>query len=207
MKKLVLLLLFLVFIIFPSIAIASIGVGVGTGKIQVTEHLYPGEIYTLPSLTVINTGDETTNYAVGLSYMEKQSEKKPDKSWFSFTPSEFSLDPGKAQVVNIKLSLPLNTVPGDYFAFLEGFPAKKTGTGTTVGIAAAAKLYFTVSPANIFSGIYYRGLSLWNLYSPWPERVVIFIGLILLWSIARKYLNFSVGLKKGKNPPSGDEEE
>lgn len=196
MKKFVFI-LFLVFFAIPSTVLASIGVGVSTGKIQVTENLYPGTIYSLPNLTVINTGDEPSDYAVGISYMEKQPELKPDVKWFTFSPEKFHLDPGKAQVVTIKLSLPLNAVPGDYFTFVEGFPSKNDNSGgTTVGIAAAAKLYFTVKPANILSGIYYRGLSLYKLYSPWPQRAAIVLAVIVLYLLAKKYLNVQVGLKK-----------
>lgn len=196
-KKLVFaLFLSAVFVVFPFQVLASIGVGVGTGKIQVTEKLYPGTIYQLPPLTVINTGDQPGDYSVGISYLENQPELKPDKSWFSFNPSEFRLDPGKSQIVDIKLNLPLGAIPGKYFAFVEGFPAKKAGSGTTVGIAAAAKLYFTIQPANVLSGIYYRGLSLWNLYSPWPERAGILIVIFVAGLLARKYLKIQVGLKK-----------
>ena len=54
--------------------IAWIGVGVGTGKIQVTEKLKPGQIYILPSISVLNTGDEKGNYKVSIAYHEKQPE-------------------------------------------------------------------------------------------------------------------------------------
>lgn len=195
MKRLILVLV-IVFLAFPAVALASVGVGVGTGKIQVTEKLYPGTIYELPTLTVINTGDEAGDYSVGISYMEKQAELKPAGSWFKFSPEKFHLDPGKAQVVTIKLDLPLKTEPGNYFAFVEGFPVKAGGSGTTVGIAAAAKLYFTVKPANIFSGIYYRVLSIWKINQPWSSRVALAGGIIVVLVLAKKFLNIQIGLKK-----------
>jgi len=46
------------FIIFPYVGLANVGVGVGLGKIQIDELLKSGGIYKLPSIPVINTGDE-----------------------------------------------------------------------------------------------------------------------------------------------------
>lgn len=153
MKKVLLFLIFLSFVFAPPV-LATVGVGVGTGKIQINEKLHGGTIYQLPSLTVINTGTEPSDYEVSVSYLERQSEAKPPLSWFSFSPQSFHLEPGKAQTVDEKLSLPLNAVPGNYFAYLEARPTQKgKGGTTTIGIAAAAKLYFTVVPSNIFDSI------------------------------------------------------
>lgn len=198
MKKLILL--FIAFAaVFPTAVLANIGVGVGTGKIQVDEKLIPGTIYELPPLMVLNTGDEPGDYAVGVSYMEKQVELKPDSSWFTFSPSKFHLDPTKAQVVKIKLNLPVRAQPGNYFALLEGFPAKRTTNGnTTVGVAAAAKLYFTVLPANIFVSIYYKIMTFWKVYSPWPQRTSILIAAAPILFLAKKHLNIEINLKKPK---------
>lgn len=169
MRKNTILLCGAIMLILPIIALAKIGVGMGTGKIQVDQVLKAGLIYTLPSITVLNTGDESSEYGVGIQYHENQPEMKPPKEWFGFEPSEFHLEPGQSQIVQVKLTLPVRGAkPGDYFAFLQGFPVKKAIVGgTSVGVAAAAKLYFTVAPANFFAGVYYRAVSLLTLYSPW----------------------------------------
>lgn len=196
MKKFLLIVIFL-FSLFPNTVFARIGVGVGTGKIQVEDKLKPGIIYELPSLTVLNTGDEESDYEVNVSYHEKQPQLRPPQSWFIFSPSKFHLEPGKAQTVTIKLNLPVRTEPGDYFAYLEGHPFKKSQSGnTTIGIAAAAKLYFTVIPGNFLEGIYYKIISFWKVYSPWPQRLLILlaIGTAYLW--VRKHFNIQIGLKK-----------
>lgn len=196
MKKVLIAFIF-TFLLLPSLAFATIGVGVGTGKIQVDEKLKPGIIYNLPPLTVINTGDIPSDYEVAITYFEKQPQLKPPNNWFNFSPQKFHLDPGKVQVVDIKLNLPIAMTPGDYFGFLEAHPLQKDKAGqTTIGIAAAAKLYFTVVPANIFTGIYYKIVSFWNVYAPWPQRVILLlvIGVVLLF--ARKYLKINIGLKK-----------
>ncbi|KKR81512.1 MAG: hypothetical protein UU26_C0002G0095 [Candidatus Daviesbacteria bacterium GW2011_GWC1_40_9] len=196
MKK-IFIALFLLGLISPTVAYGRIGVGVGTGKIQVEDKLKPGIIYELPSLTVLNTGDEESDYEVNVSYHEKQPQLRPPQNWFIFSPQKFHLEPGKVRTVTIKLNLPVRTEPGEYFAYLEGHPVKKSVSGnTTIGVAAAAKLYFTVIPGNFLEGIYYKIASFWKVYSPWPQRLLILlvIGVAYLW--VRKHFNIQIGLKK-----------
>ncbi len=204
MRRLILyIFLGLIFFTIPIQSFAKIGVGVGTGKIQVDDDLKPGIIYQLPSLTVFNTGDVDSEYTVNVAYHEKQPELRPEKSWLQFSPAEFELKPGESQEVQIKLNLPVRTEPGDYFAYLEGSPITKSANGaTTVGIAAAAKLYFTIVPGNILEGIYFKLLSMWDIYAPWPQvilGIIVVMGIILL---GKKYLNIQINVKgdKRKSP-------
>jgi len=168
-----------------------------TGKIQVDEILRPGTIYELPPLTVVNTGDEKAEYRVGTAYREKQKELAPPKEWFTFSPAKFTLKPEETQTVDIKLHLPLRVEPGDYFAFLEGSPTKRVNKGgAVVGVAAAAKLYFTVEPANILSAVYYKTLSFWKVYDPWP-KVLLTVGIVLyVIYLFRKRFNIQISSKK-----------
>ncbi|MCC7289658.1 hypothetical protein IT417_00160 [bacterium] len=191
------LLVFLMVFVFSGNIFASIGVGVGTGKIVVEEKLKPGIIYKLPQIAVLNTGDEEGDYTVSVTYHEQQPEQKPAAEWFSFSPSQFHLKPNESQVVEITLDVPLKVVPGDYFAYLEASPVKKVnGEGSTVGIAAASKLYFVVDPANVVMGVYYRAVSLWNLYAPWPQRVSILLGAGVGMLLFKKYFNIEIKAKK-----------
>lgn len=189
-------------LILPIVVSAKIGVGVGTGKIQVDQPLKAGLIYTLPPLTVLNTGDEPSNYGVGVQHREQQTELIPADEWFSFEPLNFYLEPGQMQVVQVKLTLPVRGAkPGDYFAFLQGFPEKKAGTegSTSVGVAAASKLYFTVAPANFFMGLYYRGVSLCRQYSPWSYVILAVIFAAIFISLLRRFFSFNIGVKKKEN--------
>ena len=191
-----------VFIIFSHNALARIGVGVASGKIQVDEQLKPGIIYKLPVLTVINTGTEPSDYAVSIAYQNNVPQLRPKQDWFIFSPQKFYLEPGKGKVVEIKLNLPLKMEPGDYFAYLEAQPTKKAEKGkTTIGVAAAARLYFTVIPANFLQGIYYKITSFWKVYAPWPQRGSIVIGIIILMFLFKKFFNIQINVKKpqGKN--------
>lgn len=187
-------------LLLPLLAMAKIGVGVGTGKIILDQPAKPGLIYSLPSFTVINTGDEASEYEVTLEHRENQPELKPAKDWFSFEPANFYLEPGKTQVVQTKLSLPVKGVkPGDYFAFLSAHPVKKADTaGISIGVAAASKLYFTVQPANIFTGIYFRAVSLLALYRPWSYVILAVIIVSLAVMIFRRFFSFNLGVSLKK---------
>jgi len=196
--KVILLVFALLILTMPSETMAGIGVGVGTGKIVIDETLKPGTIYRLPPISVINTGDVEGRYSLTVTYHQDQKELRPEIEWFKFSPNEFNLKPGQIQSVEMTLDLPIQTVPGDYFAYLEAFPLSNTddGGGTTIGIAAASKIYFSVDPENMIMGIYYKALSLWNFYAPWPARISILLGAIILIVIAKKYLNIDIKLKK-----------
>jgi len=180
--------------ILPMAAFAKIGVGVGVGKIHVNEPLKSGMIYDLPVITVLNTGDEPADYQVSVQYLTGQENnpdmgQRPASNWFTFTPQSFSLEPGKVQTVKTTVTLPTKTIPGNYFAYLEVHPVKKSVVGqTSIGIAAATKLWFTIAPSNFFQGIYYRFISLYSRYHPWDTIVlaVIFVA-VLLWFISKKF--------------------
>jgi len=205
MKKIFLLLFLFFLFVFPPLSLAKIGVGVGTGKIQVEDKLKPGMIYELPSLTVFNTGDEEGDYEAAITYHEKQPELRPLEEWFGFSPKEFHLKPGEAQEVKIKLNLPVKTEPGDYFAYLEGHPLKKAEGGqTTIGVAAAAKLYFTVLPANFFQGLYYKLASFWRLNQPWSNRVAVAVAVIIIYLGLKKYLGFQINFRGKRKKPSDE---
>lgn len=178
------------------LAFAKVGVGVNLGKISVDEPLMPGGIYRLPSVTVINTGDETRDYAVDVTYHYQQKELEPSGKWFIFSPATFELAPGKSQTVNIKLNLPVKARPGDYFAYLEAHPIVKGKKGVTIGVAAATKLYFVIKPANIISGIGYKILTFFETFAPYS-----YVGLGLLVLIAgilvfRRYFRIRFGIER-----------
>lgn len=201
-KKIFLVLFLIAVFVGPMFVLARIGVGVGIGKIQVDEPLKAGVIYDLPALSVLNTGDEPGEYGASIEYHEGQEQNpemglRPQKEWFSFEPQSFHLEPGQIQNVRIILTLPTKVQPGNYFAYLEGHPVKKSETGqTSIGVAAAAKLYFTVAPANIFQGIYYRVVSFWAMYSPWTWVVLGIILTVIVIVFFRKRFAFQVGIKK-----------
>jgi len=181
-------------LVLPVVVFAKIGVGVGVGKIQVDEPFKSGGIYDLPVITVLNTGDEPAEYQMSVQYLTGQETRddmgqRPDSEWFIFTPQSFPLEPGKVQTVKTTVTLPTKTIPGNYFAYLEAHPVKKSVAGqTSIGIAAATKLWFTIAPSNFFQGLYYRFISLYTRYHPWDTIVLAVIFVVaLLWFISEKF--------------------
>lgn len=199
MQKILLTLLILVALLFPQTALAKIGVGVGLGKVQIDEQLSPGGIYKLPTLPVLNTGDEAGEYKVEVTYLSDQPELRPDASWFSFTPQSFPLDAGGSQLVDVSLSLPVDVRPGNYFAFLEAHPVAKA-EGVTIGVAAATKLNFTVKPSGVLGAAIERIRSLLENNAPASYIVIAVIGTVLalslLVAVGRKYLAVQIRLKR-----------
>src|SRR5688500_12417196 len=119
----------------PTRAEADPGIGVSLGQIQIEDRLLPGESYTLPTLSVINTGNQAAEYEVSINYLQDQTQQRPPPRWFDFQPQRFHLDGGKAQNVQIKLTMPTGALPGSYLAFIEAGPISQ-GTGVKIGIAA-----------------------------------------------------------------------
>lgn len=187
---------FLLTLSFGSAVFAGVGVGIGAGKIVIQERLNPGGIYELPSVPVIDTGDEPSEYGISVTYDNHQPQLQPAKDWFRFEPSSFHLEPKQSQLVRITLTLPLKTVPGDYFAYIEAHPVKKSIAGqASVGIAAAAKLYFTIAPANIFQGIYYRFINLYTRYHPWDTIILAMIFVVILFRFIGKRFKIQIAKK------------
>jgi hypothetical protein len=188
------------FVLLPIAVSARIGVGVGLGKIQIDKLLQAGGIYNLPDLPVINTGDEAGQYDTSVGYLKGATQLRPDQEWFLFEPQSFYLEPGKVQLVKITLTLPTKIQPGDYFAYLEGHPANKSSNGqTSIGVAAATKIYFTVAPSNIFQASYYRAASLYTQYSPWDTivlAIIAFAGIVYFaWKFISKRFQFNITKK------------
>ncbi len=187
-------------LIIPTAVFATVGVGVGTGKINIQKELAQGGIYRLPSVPVLNTGNEPSKYGVDIEYLQNQIQLRPSQKWFSFSPKTFFLKPQHVQSVNITLTIPIKTRPGNYFAYIEAYPIKTAVSGVTrINIAAATKLYFTVAPSNIFQGIYYRVLTFVTTNAPWTYVVFALIGIAVLVAIFRRFFSFNLGISvRGK---------
>jgi hypothetical protein len=150
-------------------------------------------------MSVINNGDETATYGIKVEYKSKPDRLVPGRDWFTFSPDKFVIEPGKAQMVNVKMTVPIKAVPGDYFCFLSAFPIQGSTPGSTaVGIAVASKLFFTIAPSNIFVGIYYRVASLIVRYAPWTYIVFGVIILAIFLKFVGRFISVDIGIKKKK---------
>ena len=187
-------------ILLATYSRANIGVGVNLGKITVDEPLKSGMSFDLPPFTVINTGEEPSNYRVSLSFQKDQPELRPEKNWVKFSPESFFLEPGKAQIVEMRISLPVVTEPGNYFAYLEARPESTQDIkGTSIGVAAATKLYFTVTPASIFIGIYFKILSFYKNLLPWSNIFLALVAFAIVISILRKFIRLEIKTAPAKD--------
>ena len=197
----------LLFSVFVSSALAKIGVGVGLGKVQIDEPLSPGGIYNLPSLPVLNTGDEAGDYEVAVTYQHEQEQLRPVEEWFSFDPKTFYLEAGESQKVDISLNLPVKVKPGDYFAYLEAHPTAKK-EGVTIGVAAATKLYFTVKPAGVLGAAIARVTSWLENNAPYSYWVLAGLILLAIIFIFRRFFALELGIrrKKAKKKPKKETE-
>ena len=171
----------------PQAGHADRGVGVSSGNIIVHDKLAPGRTYNLPTISVINTGDEPGRYEVVLSYLDGQKELRIPKEWVRFSPQSFHLEAQESQPIGITVSIPLRARPGDYFAFIEAHPVVEQ-TGVTIGIAAATRLSFTVRPANLASAIVNRVRSFFETYSPWGYVGLGLLGGVIAILVARRFI-------------------
>lgn len=180
-------------LVVPAVAAADVGVGVGTGKIEIQEKIKTGGIYTLPTITVFNTGTEKATYKMAVTQNQTQPQHKPKAEWFSFSPAQFTLEPKKSQVVTPTLHAPLRAQPGDYFAYLEARPAETVQQGTaTIGVAAATKLSFTMSQSNIIIAFLYRLLSLYRQFEPWSQIVSVAVIIVAIYLVSRRFIKIRV---------------
>lgn len=198
----------LLFSIFVSSALAKVGVGVGLGKVEIDEPLSPGGIYNLPSLPVLNTGDEAGDYEVAITYQHEQEQLRPEGAWFSFNPKTFHLEPGGSQKVDISLNLPVKLKPGGYFAYLEAHPTAKK-EGVTIGVAAATKLYFTIKPSGVLGAAIARVTSWFEQNAPYSYWVLAGLIALAVILVLRRFFALELGIrrKKAKKPKKEAESE
>lgn len=196
MKKLSKILFLISFLVFPIVSLAGAGVGINLGKIEIDQPLKPGGIYNFPAIGVINTGDTAGEYELAITYHQDQPQMRPVQEWFNFSPAKFHLEPGQSQTVAVKLSLPIKTKPGDYFAYVEAHPIIKAGPGTTIGVAAATKTYFKVMPANIWQAMYYKITTFFAIYAPWTYVVLAMVIAAIIIALFRKFFAFQIGIRR-----------
>ena len=177
---------------------AQLGVGIMPGIIRVDEPLLPGGRYNLPSLQVVNTGSEASDYEVELAVMAEQEELQPPADFIIFSPTAFHLEPGANQVVSLSLDIPVKAKPGDYLAYIEAHPvATGGGGGMQIGVAAATKLYFTVKPANVFVAITNSIANFFTRTAPGSYIVlaIIVLGLVVFFLRRRIRVDIRIARK------------
>lgn len=161
------ILLLMVCALLPAAAVrADIGVAIDIGRIDVDQQLSKGGSYALPRIGVRNPGSEATTYQMAVSQIQGQPQRAAPETWFAFSPSRFTLEPGATEPVRITLEVPTDAEPDDYAALLQAQIAP-SGEGAQVGAAAASQLTFTVEPSTILEAWLLRGRRVMDDWSPW----------------------------------------
>jgi hypothetical protein len=168
------------------------------GTIRVDEPLLPGGRYNLPSVQVLNTGREPSDYEVGLAFVGNQEELQPSSDFIILSPTSFYLEAGSSQVISLSLRILIRAKRGDYLAYIEAHPvATGAGGGMQIGVAAATKLYFTVKPANVFVGVINSIATFFTSTAPGSYIVlgVIVIGLVVFFLRRRIRVDIRIARK------------
>jgi hypothetical protein len=172
---------------WPDVVRGDRGVAVDIGRIDVEERLSRGGTYQLPSIGVRNPGTETTDYRMGVSYVQDQDGRRAPEAWFSFDPQEVTLAPGETTPVSVTLDIPAGARPDDYEALLQAEIVPE-GEGTTVGAAAAATLKFTVKPSNILQAWQLEAETWFGEKQPWTTVVPLGAAfLAVAWWLRRRF--------------------
>jgi len=195
--------------VYPVAASASgtaTGVGVGLGTVRVSEPLTPGGIYELPDLPVINTGEVAGTYQVRATLVNlKGWTEKPlglGSDAFRFRPQTFYLDPDQSRLVSVTLTLPLDTLEGDYLFYLEASPVQNPTKGVAIGPTAATKLYFSVQAASVLGALRSRVIT---FILTRPEIYLLLAALLLLQAffLLRRHFHFQFRIEpQSQHPPS-----
>ncbi|MCH7837979.1 MAG: hypothetical protein IIC26_05660 [Chloroflexi bacterium] len=175
---------------------ADVGVGVNLGKIDIDDKLSPGGRYNLPTLGVINTGDEPGDYEVVISYFADQEEERPPEDWFEFEPQRFFLEAGESQQVNIRIVLPRGADPDDYFALIEAHPIATGEGGVSIGVAAATKLTFTVKPSNLFAAWRLQVRNFFEDGAPWSYVIPASLLALFVLYLLRRYFRLQLRFER-----------
>jgi hypothetical protein len=175
---------------------ANMGVGVDLAEIKVDEVLTPGNSYHLPAVGVINTGDQTADYEVVITYLTSQPELMPSAGWFRFEPRDFSLEAGISRKVSLTLHLPRDAAPGDYFALIEAHPVVVGSGGAAIAVAAATKLRFSVKKINGTASALDAIGDFFRSTAPYCYIVLGGLGAVIVIWLLRRFFRFRFKLER-----------
>jgi hypothetical protein len=170
---------------------ADQGVRISLGMVAVNDPLAAGGAYSLPDLVVSNPGSERADYQMAVAPLTGQAELSVEKSWVTFSPASFSLDPGATQTVAMRLVIPADASPGSYLGYLKS-QLVPSASAVSIGPAAAAKLTFSISPSGGIDGLVSAVRGLLTATSPWPFVLLAALAVLILIRMARRRWSFRV---------------
>lgn len=183
------------FLALAGPALAEPGVTVGIGKIVMNDPLRAGGRYPLPAVPVTNSGTVASTYQVVINTIEGQEERKPDPAWFTIQPARFTLKPGERQDVMVSVDLPWLVDPGSYFCLLQAGPIVES-QGTSLGVAAAAKLSFTVNHGNIVVATAYTVVEAVQQRAPWSYFILAALVLVVGYPVLDRVFGIKISVQR-----------
>jgi hypothetical protein len=157
---------------FPAAAAASIGVGIQVGPVRLAGIAHAGQTYDLPPVFVVNTGTEPETVRREVQRLSKGTGRDVPKSWFRPGQTDVHLDAKQSATIPVQIVVPAAATPGPYFSDVVAHGSALIEAGqTTLGVAAATKLQFTVGKA-VPAGFWSR------LPSPlaWAGGIIVLAG-------------------------------
>ena len=124
-------------------AAAAQGVALDTGRITVETPLNAGKSYQFARVNVLNPGTTRTKYSLAATPIQTAAHT-PAPSWFSFSPKQVTVQPGRQQAVSLSVRVPKNAAPGRY-EILVGAQIVPSSGGMAIAAGAAARVTFTVT--------------------------------------------------------------
>ncbi|HJP72454.1 MAG TPA: hypothetical protein VJ975_12115 [Candidatus Limnocylindria bacterium] len=169
---------------------ATTGVSIDVSRINVTQELAPGDEYELPTFGARNPGTDPTSYTIVVSYVDEQEAHQPPSSWFTFSPSSFTLDAGQSRAVSTSLEVPPDAEAGHYTALI-GPQIAAEGSGPQIGAGAAARLSFTVAECDGFE-CWLRWIIRWIGEHLWVLLIPLALLAFVVVRILRRRFAFSI---------------
>lgn len=137
-------------------ALASVGTGVQSGPVVLAKAAKPGRTYKLPGVYVTNTGTLRTRYRFSIQRLPPKDPRKrtAPARWVAFRHRSMVLDPGQGKVMPMTLKVPKGARAAKYASdvVVTSVPRGSAFGGTSVGVASATALEFTVAAAKRKAG-------------------------------------------------------
>ena len=131
----------LLLLLTPVVALASVSIGLSAPRQFNLGTVHPNKLYNVGVMGIINTGDEYGCFKMETAYHSDQPELRLPAEWVQYNPSNFCLEPGVMQVVDVKVKVLPPVTRGDYFAFVTGC----TDFGGNLGACVGTKLYLSLN--------------------------------------------------------------
>jgi hypothetical protein len=125
---------------------ADIGTGIGANPLRLASRAQPGGRYHLPSVLVVNTGNQASSYIVQVKRLGQPNGHDVPASWIRFAHTKVQLRPHKRAVIPAVLTVPKHAAGGVYRSnvVVSTYTRRPGGGGAALGAAAADELSFAI---------------------------------------------------------------